>query len=143
MIKFKPYYSLFLTLQGFFFLGLGIYFIFLRPPILQEDARYINLSLSKIQNKIPGLASWLQKVFWVMGGYMLSVGILTVYMAQTSFRNRSHGAFLITLVTGIASIASMTVINFMLGSDFKWILLVFNVPWVIALFLYSIHNPDV
>ncbi len=85
MIKLKPYAALFLTLGGFLFIAMGIFFIFLRSPLLPEDSRYIGRSLSEIENKIPGLAAWLQKVFWVMGCYVLTTGLLTVYIAQTSF----------------------------------------------------------
>ena len=92
MIKLKPYSALFLTLEGFLLAGMGIYFVFLRPTLLPEDSKYIGLSLSAIQNNIPGLSVWLQKVFWVMGSYIFTTGLLTMYLAQTSFRTRTKGA---------------------------------------------------
>lgn len=51
-------------------MGIGIYFIFLRPPLLPEDARYMDTTLAEIQAAAPGLVRWLQKVFWVLGGYI-------------------------------------------------------------------------
>ncbi len=140
MIKFKPYSALFLTLGGFLLAGMGIYFIFMRPPVLSEDSKYIGLSLSVIQNNIPGLSVWLQKVFWVMGCYILTAGLLTMYVAQTSFRTRTRGAFIIVSIAGITSIGSMTIINFMLQSDFKWVLLAFTIPWIVSLILYQLHK---
>ena len=137
MIKLKPYAASFLTLSGFLLVGMGIYFVFLRPPLLPEDSKYIGLSLSAIQNNIPGLSVWLQKVFWVMGGYIFTTGLLTMYVAQTSFRTRTKGAFIIVSIAGITSIGSMTIINFMLQSDFKWVLLAFTIPWFLALILYT------
>ncbi len=140
MIRLKPYSALYLTLGGFLLAGMGIYFIFLRPPLLPEDLRYIGSSLSAIQNNIPGLSVWLQKVFWVMGFYIFSGGLLTIYVAQTSFRTRTKGAFIIVLIAGITSIGTMTTVNFILQSDFKWVLLAFTIPWFIALFLYLLHK---
>ncbi len=140
MIKLKPYSASFLTLGGFLLAGIGIYFVFLRPPLLPEDLKYIGLSLSTMQNNIPGLSVWLQKVFWVMGCYVFTAGLLTMYVAQTSFRIRTQGAFIIVLIAVITSIGSMTIINFMLQSDFKWVLLSFTFPWFIALILYSFHK---
>lgn len=140
MIKLKPYSASCLTLGGFLLAGMGIFFVFLRPSLLPEDLRYINTSLSFVQNNIPDLSGWLQKVFWVMGCYVLTTGLLIVYVAQTSFRKRTPGVFLIVLFTSITSIGLMTIINFMLQSDFKWVLLAFNLPWFIGLILYLFHK---
>ena len=89
MIKLKPYSASFLTFGGFLLAGMGIYFVFLRPPLLPEDSKYIGLSLSTIQNNIPGLSVWLQKVFWVMGGYIFTTGLLIIYVTQTTFRSQT------------------------------------------------------
>ena len=140
MIKLKPYSAFFLLLGGFLLAGMGIYFIFLRPFLLPEDSKYIGLPLSTIQNNIPGLSVWLQKVFWVMGCYIFTAGLLTMYVAQTSFRTRTKGAFIIIAIAGLSSIGSMTIINFMLQSDFKWVLLAFTLPWFIGLILYLNHK---
>lgn len=140
MIKLKPYSAFFLILGGFLLIAMGIYFIFLRPPLLPEDLKYIGSSLSAIQNNIPDLSVWLQKVFWVMGGYLFTTGLLTMYVAQTTFRTRTKGAFIIVLTAGLTSIGSMTMVNFILQSDFKWVLLVFTIPWIVSLILYQLHK---
>ena len=119
---------------------MGLYFIFLRPPLLPEDLRYMGSALQNINDNIPDLANWLQKVFWVMGGYIFTTGLLTVFISLTSFRQRLPGAFIIVALAGISSIGSMTVVNFMIGSDFKWLLLIFTLPWAIALILYRFHK---
>ena len=133
MIKLKPYSASCLTLGGFFHAGIGMYFIFLRPPLLPEDLQYMNTTLSVVKNNIFSLSAWLQKVFWIMGCYIFTTGLLTMYVAQTSFRTRTHGAFIIVLITGITSIGSMAIINFILQSDFKFVLLAFTIPWIISL----------
>ena len=140
MIKLKPYSASFLTLGRFLLAGMGIYFVFLRPPLLPEDSKYIDFSLSAIHYSIPGLSVWLQKVFWVMGCYIFTTGLLTIYVAQTSFITRTRGAFIMVLITGISSIGTMTIVNFILQSDFKWALLAFTLPWFIALILYLFHK---
>ena len=102
MIKVKPYSASCLTLGGFLLVAMGIYFIFLRPTLLPEDSRYIGSSLSAIQNNFPGLSFWLQKVFWVMGGYIFTTGLLIIYVAQTTFRTRTKGT--LTIVSIAASL---------------------------------------
>ncbi len=100
-------------------MGIGLYFIFLRPPLLPEDARYMDASLTGIQVAAPSLFRWLQKVFWVMGGYIFTNGLLTIYIAFSSFRARAQGAFSVIAFAGLSSIGWMTVVNFIIGSDFK------------------------
>ncbi len=140
MIKLKPHSALFLTLGGFLLAGMGIYFVFLRLPLLPEDSKYIGFSLLAIQNNIPGLSMWLQKVFWVLGCYIFTAGLLTMYVAQTSFRTRTQGAFAIVSIAGLSSIGSMTIVNFILHSDFKWVLLAFTIPCIVSLILYQVHK---
>ena len=140
MIKLKPYSSSILALGGFLLVAMGIYFIFLRPALLPEDLRYMNTTLPVIDDSAPGLSAWLQKVFWVMGCYIFITGLLIVFISFTSFRIRQRGAFSIVALTGISSIGSMTVVNFIIGSDFKWLLLIFTLPWAIALILYRLHK---
>ncbi|CAN5429076.1 hypothetical protein BH09BAC3_BH09BAC3_06830 [soil metagenome] len=140
MRKLKPYSASFLTLSGFLLIALGIYFIFLRPPLLPEDQRYVGSTLSEINGSIPALSLWLQKVFWVMGGYVLTSGLFTLYFAKTSFHTRTSGAFTIALLTGLSSIGWMTAVNFILLSDFRWVLLTFTTPWIISLMLYARHQ---
>ncbi len=40
-MKVKPYSAAVLALCGVALIGIGLYFIFLRPALLPEDARYI------------------------------------------------------------------------------------------------------
>ena len=140
MFKIKPYASIVLSLAGIILAGMGLYFIFIRPPLLPEDLRYMGSALQNVDDNIPGLTNWLQKVFWVMGGYIFTTGLLTVFISFTSFRTRTRGAFSIVAISGISSIGSMTVVNFIIGSDFKWLLLTFTLPWTVALILYRLHK---
>ena len=46
---------------GVWLVGLGLYFIVLRPPLLPEDPRFMGTTLAQIRTAVPGLESWLQK----------------------------------------------------------------------------------
>lgn len=93
-----------------------------------------------MNDAIPGLSAWLKKVFWVLGGYIFSTGLLITYIANTSFNNRVKGAFSIVTIAGLTSIGFMTYVNFIINSNFKWMLLAFTLPWLIALILYRIYK---
>jgi hypothetical protein len=136
----KPYSSTILVLCGIILMGLGLYFVFLRPPLLPEDARYMGASLAEIQATAPGLFNWLQKVFWVMGGYIFTTGLLTLYVAITAFRTHASGAVWIVTAAGLTSIGWMAVVNFIIGSDFRWLLFGFALLWGIALLLFWIEE---
>ena len=140
MIKLKPYSASFLTLGGLLLAAMGIYFVFLRPSLLPEDLRYMDTSLLVVQNNISNLSDWLKKVFWVMGGYIFTTGLITVYVSQTTFRMRSNGSFTIVAIAGITSIGFMVAVNFIIGSDFRWVLLALSLPWIISLILYRLNK---
>jgi len=134
-IKMRPRYvsSSVLALGGIVLMGLGLYFIFIRPPLLPEDPRFMGTTLAQIQTTMPGLLIWLRRVFWVMGGYIFTTGLLTVYIAVTVFQQLARAARFIVALAGLASIGWMAIVNFLIDSDFKWLLLAFNLPWIVAL----------
>ena len=84
----------------------------------------------------PRLEAWLTLVFRVMGGYVIATGILTVTLAATSFRAHHWGAALGALIGGAASIGLMAAVNFVIDSDFKWILLAMALLWSSSLGLF-------
>lgn len=122
-----------LALGGIILMGLGLYFIFIRPPLLPEDTRFMGMTLAQIQSTMPGLLTWLRRVFWVMGGYIFTTGLLTVYIAATVFQQLGRGARFVVALAGLTSIGWMAIVNFLIDSDFKWLLLAFNLPWIVAL----------
>jgi hypothetical protein len=126
-----------LALGGVTLIGLGLYFIFIRPALLPEDPRFMGTTLEQIQTNFPGLLLWLPRVFWVLGGYMISAGLLTCYLAGTSFRSRTPGAAWVAAFSGLASIGLMVVVNFIIASDFRWLLLSFTGPWLVALWFHA------
>ena len=138
----RPYSATLLALGGAVLMALGLYFVFVRPPLLPEDPRFMGTSLAALQATAPGLSMWLRRVFWVMGGYMFATGLLTVYVARTAFRARARGVAAIVALAGLTSIGLMAVVTVLIASDFKWLILSFMIPWVLALALYGVERTD-
>ena len=126
---------------GAILVALGLYFAFVRPALLPEDARFMGSSAAAILASLPGMAIWLRRVFWVMGGFMFATGVLTCHLAVTAFRERTPGSAGVAALAGLASIGAMAAVNFAIASDFKWLILSFTLPWALALALYWRETP--
>ncbi len=131
-----PLSAIVLILAGITLIGAGLYFLIIRPPLLPEDVRYLNLGPAQLAAVRPRLEAWLTHVFRVMGGYVLATGVLIVTLGATSFRGHQWGAALGALIGGAASIGWMAVVNFMINSDFKWTLLGMALLWLASLVLF-------
>jgi drug/metabolite transporter (DMT)-like permease len=131
-----PYSSIVLAVAGVVLIGMGFYFILLRPPLLPEDVRYMDLPAAQLDAVRPHLGMWLTRVFSVMGGYIVATGVLTITVAATSFRAHDRIAVAGALAAGIASIGWMAVVNFGIASDFKWVLLGVALVWACSLVLF-------
>ena len=125
---------------GVWLIGLGLYFVFVRPALLPEDLRFVGASLRELRSAAPELESWLRHVLSVMGGFMIGAGILTIYVVRGLPPGRqSRGLLTLTLV-GVSTVGLMTVTNFRLDSDFKWLLLMPALLWASGLLLYRRHG---
>lgn len=121
---------------GFWLIALGMYFLFLRPALLPEDPRYIGSSLETIRSAAPGLERWLGHVFNVMGGFMVATGAMTMLAAFRLLASRERGTFAVMSVAGAAGVALMSATNFLLSSDFRWLLLLPALLWLAGLLCY-------
>jgi hypothetical protein len=126
--------------SGILLIGVGIYFLFLRPAMLPEDIRFMSLTPTELQVVGPRLEAWLTHVFRVMGGYIFATGILAVTLAATSFRARHVLAASGATLGGAASIGLMAAVNFAIGSDFKWILLAMALIWAGSIGAYLVES---
>ena len=117
-------------------MGLRLYFIFFRPALLPEDTRSIGSSLAEIRATLPGLEGWLNRVFAVMGGFIAGTGVLTVFIAWVAMPAGFKGTSWVIALTGALTVALMSVTNFSLNSDFKWLLLVPALVWLAGLVLH-------
>ena len=132
--------ALILASVGFAIAAAGLYFIFLRPPLLPEDIRYMRLSSAQLGVVRLPLEAWLTQVFRVLGGYILATGVLTMTLAATSFRAHNRGAASGALIGGAASIGLMVTVNFVIDSNFKWALLAIAFAWASSLVLFCFET---
>lgn len=131
-----PLSALILALARILLDGMGLYFIFVRPPLLPEDMRYIGLPAAQLEIVRLNLEAWLRQVFLVLGGYVLATGILAITLATTSFRAHHWGAAVGATIGGAASIGTMAVVNFTIDSDFKWVIFFTALLWASSLGLF-------
>jgi hypothetical protein len=120
---------------GVWLVGLGVYFMLLRPALLPEDGRYIGADAAALLAAAPGLAPWLGKVFLVMGGFMAGAGVLTACIALCLMPRSPGPARGILAVGGLLTVGLMAAVNFALHSDFRWLLLLPVVLWVVGVAL--------
>jgi hypothetical protein len=121
---------------GLILIGIGVYFLSLRPALLPEDVRFIGATSEELQTVGPGLGGWRDRVFWVLGGYIAATGILTVYLAATALRTRAKGAGVAVALAGVVSVGSMAVVNVLIDSAFASPLVVLAVLWGVAMVLH-------
>ncbi len=126
-----------LSACGLILMGIGIFFAVARPALLPEDARYLQMTATQIDGAVPRLARWLDLVFWVMGAYIFTTGLLTLFLARTSFRASTRGVWGVMTFAGLSSIGVMTIVNFLLVSDFRWLLVAPALLWATALVLFA------
>ena len=131
-----------LTACGVWLVGLGLYFIFLRPALLPEDPRFMGTTLEQIRISVPGLESWLGKVFTVMGGFMAGAGVLTVFVATVAMPLRLKGTPRALGICGAMTVVLMSATNFALHSDFRWLLVLPAFVWLAGLVVYVANRGE-
>ena len=107
--------------------------MFLRPPLLPEDLRYMGTRAGEIQSAMPGLQRWVHRVFTVMGGFMTGTGVLTIMAALNASAVRGKWTWSALALAGLFTVGTMSLTNFQLNSDFKWLLLMPSLLWIIGL----------
>ena len=112
---------------GILIVGTGIYFMFLRPPLLPEDMRHTGSDLALLP---PAFVEWLGIVFATWGGFTAGFGIVLsgigIYLAGGARAWLLAGTALgLLLATGRFAIS-----NIVIGSDFLW--------FVVPLFLLAV-----
>lgn len=121
---------------GLWLVALGVYFLLLRPALLPEDPRFMGTSIETLTAAAPGLERWLNLVFNVMGGFMIAAGSLTTLVACCYLAIRARGTLTAMVVAGTASVGLMSATNFMLHSDFRWLLLMPALLWLTGMVCY-------
>ena len=83
------------------------------------------------------MASWLQNVFTVMGGFMAGCGVLIIFVSVRAVPQAFQGTGITLGCAGLLTVATMSWANFVLDSDFKWLLLAPAVAWLLGLVSYG------
>ncbi len=119
---------------GAYQLGLGAYFVGFRPPLLPEDLRFLGAAAGELGALIPRFERWLDLVFLVSGGQMAALGLLLIGLALRLAHGRVvHIRDVLLLgAAGLLSVAVMSAANFALGSDFRWLLVLPVLVWLVA-----------
>jgi hypothetical protein len=131
-VRHREWSALILLICGVWLIGLGLYFMFLRPPLLPEDLRYLGRTFAEIDAAAPELAPWLRRVFTVMGGFISATGVVTGLVVMNAAARGRRATGVVLAVVGLVSVATMSATNFAIQSEFKWPLLVPAVLWAIA-----------
>ena len=96
---------------GIWLIVLGGYFLFIRSP--------------------------LRHVFTVMGGFIAGCGVLVVFVSLRVVPQCAQGTGFVLGATGLLTVAIMSWINFALDADFKWLLLVPALAWLVGLVTFA------
>jgi predicted membrane channel-forming protein YqfA (hemolysin III family) len=123
---------------GTWLIGLGIFFMFARPSLLPEDLRYLGISGNQVEVILPNLVSWLQRVFTVMGGFIAGCGVLTTLVGIRLVPRSTHGTGSSLGCVGLLTVVAMSWTNFMLDSDFRWLLVLPVIAWSLGLISYGV-----
>jgi len=109
----------------------------LRPPLLPEDLRFLGSAPGGLAAAAPRLEHWLHLVFIVLGGQMAAVGVLMAALTLRLSQGHALGWRDLTLLggAGALSVGTMSAVNLVLQSDFRWPLIVPVAAWVVAVAL--------
>ena len=97
-------------------------------------------SQDAIQFVTPGLQRWAHRVFTVMGGFMAGAGVLTIHVGAIPRAAREGWTWIVLALAGLLTVGTMSLTNFQLDSDFKWVLLIPSLIWVIGLVLLAVSS---
>jgi hypothetical protein len=123
---------------GVFQIGMGLWFIVVRPPMLPEDEIFTGMRREALDRAAPAFATWLDWVFTVLGGHAASSGLLVLLAAVLLWRRAVEPVALLLLVAaGGVSAMLMSGVNFAIHSDFRWLLLLPALTWLTAIVLLA------
>lgn len=125
-----------LIVCGIWLVILGFYFMAMRPSLLPEDLRFMHTTLAQVRTTLPGLENWLARVFTVLGGFMAGAGVLTIFIAAVVLPSRLKGTSWALALSGALTVGLMSATNFVLRSDFRWLLLIPALVWLTGFVLY-------
>ena len=75
-----------------------------------------------------------------MGGFMTGTGVLTIMAAMNASAVREKWTWIALALAGLFTVGTMSLTNFQLNSDFKWLLLIPSLLWIIGLLFAAVFN---
>ncbi|GAA1740543.1 hypothetical protein [Microcella frigidaquae] len=105
------------TVLGALALGVGGYFLFLRPTLLPEDIRHTGIDPTTLP---PAFLDWLGIVFATWGGFIAGFGILLLGIGITLLSRRTLWLYLGTAAGVLVAFGRFVLSNILIGSDFLW-----------------------
>jgi hypothetical protein len=127
------------ALLGVMTVGTGIYFAFLRPPMLPEDVRRTGVARGALP---PAFADWLSIVFRTWGGFMVGLGVLLIAVSLYLRRGDSRWIRGGAAVGALVAFGSFLASNIQLRSDFLWfIAILFGLAAALAVAVWPTPAP--
>ena len=122
--------------------AMGVYFLALRPTLLPEDERAIAGSQDEISRAAPGFAEWMDRVLIVLGGQAVATGLLVIAVIYLLSRAGRPSLLPLLLLggAGLFSVILMSTINFLILSDFRWVLLAPALAWTGGVFALALPS---
>ena len=100
-------------------MGLAMYFLAVRPPLLPEDLRYVG---GNPQALSPALRDWLDIVFHTWGGFIAGYGIMLTGAGLFMLTGRNSWLVRATALSLLIVFGRFLYSNIVLSSDFLWVI---------------------
>ncbi|HEY8914458.1 hypothetical protein [Lacisediminihabitans sp.] len=104
---------------GVLTLGVGVYFLILRPALLPEDIRYTGIDPNTLP---PAFVDWLGIVFSTWGGFIAGFGITILGIGVFMLSGRAVWLYLGIAVGVLVAFGRFLLSNIMINSDSLWLI---------------------
>jgi len=108
-----------LVVIGIVSLGIALFFLVFRPPLLPEDAAYTGIDGSTLPE---AFLDWLRIVFRTWGGFIAGFGCLLFGVGAFLLSGRLRWLYVASSVGIALAFGRFLFSNIMLGSDFLWLI---------------------
>src|SRR3989344_114314 len=126
----------FFMLLGVVFVGMGLYFLLIRPAFIMqpEDVRVAKLTGDQIKSFSPDLFLWLTFVIRAWGSFCLGFGTLVIGVSLLSFRKKEKWSYYLLTVSILPLLLIFFAIQYAMKGDFY---IPLAIVLIISLFLFA------
>lgn len=104
---------------GVLTLGVGVYFLFVRPVLLPEDIRHTGIDPNTLP---PAFVAWLGIVFSTWGGFIAGFGITILGFGAYMLSGRAVWLYLGTAIGVLVAFGRFLLSNIIINSDSLWLI---------------------